>query len=184
MAKRMSFSVVGLPHYTIWHLYEPSVEDIRHMEELEIARKQHELEEQQRKERLEKINAQFDTEAAERYEKDKEAIKEGVSKKKVPKGPGGVADWDRAAKEGAAEVGAQEAAAEPAVADKITKEDVRAGIAESEVTFEKDKQGKAHLNDPLGEAKEVGGGGAGVKKAAPEEGRQKAAPEEGRPIIP
>lgn len=32
MAKRMQFSVVGLPHYTIWHLYEPSVDDIRHME--------------------------------------------------------------------------------------------------------------------------------------------------------
>ena len=32
MAKRMDFSVVGLPHYTIWHLYEPSVDDIRHME--------------------------------------------------------------------------------------------------------------------------------------------------------
>lgn len=31
MAKRMQFSVVGLPHYTIWHLYEPSVDDIRHM---------------------------------------------------------------------------------------------------------------------------------------------------------
>ena len=32
MAKRMQFSVVGLPHYTIWHLYEPSVDDIHHME--------------------------------------------------------------------------------------------------------------------------------------------------------
>lgn len=32
MAKRMQFSVVGLPHYTIWHLYEPSVDDIKHME--------------------------------------------------------------------------------------------------------------------------------------------------------
>lgn len=32
MAKRMKYSVVGLPHYTIWHLYEPSVEDIKHME--------------------------------------------------------------------------------------------------------------------------------------------------------
>lgn len=32
MAKRMGFSVVGLPHYTIWHLYEPSLDDIRHME--------------------------------------------------------------------------------------------------------------------------------------------------------
>lgn len=32
MAKRMQYSVVGLPHYVIWHLYEPSVDDIRHME--------------------------------------------------------------------------------------------------------------------------------------------------------
>ena len=32
MAKRMDMSVVGLPHYTIWHLYEPSVDDIKHME--------------------------------------------------------------------------------------------------------------------------------------------------------
>ena len=32
MAKRMQYSVVGLPHYTIWHLYEPSVDDVRHME--------------------------------------------------------------------------------------------------------------------------------------------------------
>lgn len=32
MAKAMHFSVVGLPHYVIWHLYEPSVDDIRHME--------------------------------------------------------------------------------------------------------------------------------------------------------
>ena len=32
MARKMKFSVVGLPHYTIWHLYEPSVDDIKHME--------------------------------------------------------------------------------------------------------------------------------------------------------
>jgi mannan polymerase II complex ANP1 subunit len=32
MARRMGMSVVGLPHYTIWHLYEPSVDDIKHME--------------------------------------------------------------------------------------------------------------------------------------------------------
>ena len=31
MAKRMKYSVVGLPHYTIWHLYEPSAEDLQHM---------------------------------------------------------------------------------------------------------------------------------------------------------
>ena len=32
MSRRMGYSVVGLPHYTIWHLYEPSVDDIKHME--------------------------------------------------------------------------------------------------------------------------------------------------------
>ncbi|EEH18394.1 hypothetical protein PABG_00957 [Paracoccidioides brasiliensis Pb03] len=45
MAKRMKFSVVGLPHYTIWHLYEPSLDDIRHMEEMERERKAREAEE-------------------------------------------------------------------------------------------------------------------------------------------
>ena len=28
----MGYSVVGLPHYTIWHIYEPSAEDLKHME--------------------------------------------------------------------------------------------------------------------------------------------------------
>lgn len=32
MSKRMGYSVIGLPHYTIWHLYEPSIDDIKHME--------------------------------------------------------------------------------------------------------------------------------------------------------
>lgn len=46
MAKRMGFSVVGLPHYVVWHLYEPSVDDLKHMEEMEkerVAREQMEL---------------------------------------------------------------------------------------------------------------------------------------------
>lgn len=38
MAKRMKFSVVGLPHYTIWHLYEPSADDLKHMERMEEER--------------------------------------------------------------------------------------------------------------------------------------------------
>lgn len=61
MAKRMKFSVVGLPHYTIWHLYEPSVDDIRHMEEMEKERKAREAEEKAKKERQEKISSTFDT---------------------------------------------------------------------------------------------------------------------------
>lgn len=35
MAKTMGFSVGGLPHYTIWHIYEPSEDDLQ-----EIARKE------------------------------------------------------------------------------------------------------------------------------------------------
>jgi mannan polymerase II complex ANP1 subunit len=50
MAKRMQFSVVGLPHYTIWHLYEPSVDDLRHMEEMEVERQQREEKEKEEKE--------------------------------------------------------------------------------------------------------------------------------------
>ncbi|RQM08747.1 hypothetical protein DH86_00002492 [Scytalidium sp. 3C] len=60
MAKRMKFSVVGLPHYTIWHLYEPSVDDIRHMEEMEKERLAREAEEQERAERMQKIKDQFE----------------------------------------------------------------------------------------------------------------------------
>ncbi|KAJ5106729.1 Anp1 [Penicillium angulare] len=48
MAKRMKFSVVGLPHYVIWHLYEPSVDDLRHMEEMELEKQALEREEKER----------------------------------------------------------------------------------------------------------------------------------------
>ncbi|KAE8380144.1 Anp1-domain-containing protein [Aspergillus bertholletiae] len=59
MAKRMGFSVVGLPHYTIWHLYEPSVDDLRHMEEMEEERKAREKEEKEQAERSERVNTLF-----------------------------------------------------------------------------------------------------------------------------
>lgn len=32
MSRRMGYSVVGLPHYVIWHIYEPSSDDLKHME--------------------------------------------------------------------------------------------------------------------------------------------------------
>ncbi|KAE8147601.1 Anp1-domain-containing protein [Aspergillus avenaceus] len=59
MAKRMGFSVVGLPHYTIWHLYEPSVDDLRHMEEMEEERKAREKEESEQAERSARVNNLF-----------------------------------------------------------------------------------------------------------------------------
>jgi mannan polymerase II complex ANP1 subunit len=60
MAKRLKFTVVGLPHYTIWHLYEPSVDDLKHMEEIETEKKQNEAKAKAEKEKVEKINLQFD----------------------------------------------------------------------------------------------------------------------------
>lgn len=35
MAKEMGFSVGGLPHYTIWHIYEPSEDDLNQIAKLE-----------------------------------------------------------------------------------------------------------------------------------------------------
>lgn len=31
LSRRMNFNVIGLPHYVIWHIYEPSKEDLKHM---------------------------------------------------------------------------------------------------------------------------------------------------------
>ena len=75
MAKRMKFSVVGLPHYTVWHLYEPSVDDLRHMEEMDLERKQREKEEQERQDKLKKIKDEFN-EPSTQWEKDKSELKE------------------------------------------------------------------------------------------------------------
>lgn len=79
MAKRMDFSVVGLPHYTVWHLYEPSVDDIRHMEEMEQERKNREREEKERAERMKKIKEDFDVPNTQ-WDKDKADI-EGITQK-------------------------------------------------------------------------------------------------------
>lgn len=79
MAKRMKFSVVGLPHYTIWHLYEPSVDDIRHMEEMEKEQKEKERKEKDEKEKLDKINAQFET-PTEQWSRDKSNIRDAAIK--------------------------------------------------------------------------------------------------------
>ena len=82
MAKRMQFSVVGLPHYTVWHLYEPSFEDIRHMEELEQERERAESVEREKRERMKKIEQDFDVGAMQQYEKDKQDMRDTVKKMK------------------------------------------------------------------------------------------------------
>lgn len=75
MAKRMKFSVVGLPHYTIWHLYEPSLDDLRHMEEMEQEKKAREAEEKARAEQARQIKEEFQDTSAE-WEKDGAAVQE------------------------------------------------------------------------------------------------------------
>jgi mannan polymerase II complex ANP1 subunit len=74
MAKRMGFSVVGLPHYTVWHLYEPSVDDIRHMEEMEREKREREEKEQEKAEQEKKLEDGF-KQVGSQWEKDKEAMK-------------------------------------------------------------------------------------------------------------
>ena len=75
----MEFSVVGLPHYTVWHLYEPSVDDIRHMQEMEQERLAREKEERERAERVKKIKEEFG-DPNNQWEKDKKDI-EGITRK-------------------------------------------------------------------------------------------------------
>ena len=76
----MKFSVVGLPHYTVWHMYEPSVDDLRHMEEMEQERKNREQEEKERQERLKKIKDEF-SEPTSQWEKDKTEVHDLVQAK-------------------------------------------------------------------------------------------------------
>ncbi|EFX03817.1 mannan polymerase 2 complex anp1 subunit [Grosmannia clavigera kw1407] len=75
MAKRMGYSVVGLPHYTIWHLYEPSLDDIRHMEEMENERIARENEEKEKAEKAEKMKNTFGDPNGQ-WEKDKAAMQD------------------------------------------------------------------------------------------------------------
>ncbi|KAH6607877.1 mannan polymerase ii complex anp1 subunit [Trichoderma cornu-damae] len=75
MAKRMRFSVVGLPHYTIWHLYEPSVDDIKHMEEMERERIAREKEEEERKIKEQQIKEEF-SDANSQWEQDKQQMQD------------------------------------------------------------------------------------------------------------
>lgn len=59
LTERMQFSAVGLPQYTVWHLYEQIVDDIRHVEEMEQERLNREAEERERAERMKKIKEEF-----------------------------------------------------------------------------------------------------------------------------
>lgn len=90
MAKRLGYSVVGLPHYTIWHLYEPSVDDLRHMEEMEEERVALEKEKKQAEkqaEKQERADAMFENPKAE-WEKDGAAIHDSMANEQQSPGSG------------------------------------------------------------------------------------------------
>lgn len=73
MARRMGFSVIGLPHYTVWHLYEPSVDDIRHMEEMEAEKREREKQEKENAAITKKIQEEFQ-QVDSQWEQDRQAI--------------------------------------------------------------------------------------------------------------
>lgn len=94
----MDYSVVGLPHYTIWHLYEPSVDDIKRVEvgrlpvrddekpadvlqEMEQAKRAKEQEENEKLEKERQIKEQFG-DANPQWEKDKSDMDSLSAKKK------------------------------------------------------------------------------------------------------
>lgn len=104
MARRMQYSVVGLPHYTIWHLYEPSADDLRHMEDMEKERLQREADDKEKQEREKKISAEFDTGMKDEWEADKRVVEESLKKEpgkesEVRATEGGEKAIDRARKE-------------------------------------------------------------------------------------
>lgn len=82
MAKRMQFSVVGLPHYTVWHLYEPSIDDIRHMEEMEVEKREREEKEAEEAKKVKKAQESFQK-VDSQWEKDKQAIADRTGKPEV-----------------------------------------------------------------------------------------------------
>ena len=79
MARRMQYSVVGLPHYTVWHLYEPSVDDIKHMEEMEAEKRERERQEKEAADKAKKLQDDFEH-VGSQWEKDKQSIAESGKK--------------------------------------------------------------------------------------------------------
>jgi mannan polymerase II complex ANP1 subunit len=69
----MGFEVVGLPHYVIWHVYEPSADDLRRMEEMDKEKAVKELD-------VEDVDV-----SKARWEKDRKVIEDSIKKKKSEK---------------------------------------------------------------------------------------------------
>lgn len=171
MAKRMGYSVVGLPHYVIWHLYEPSVDDLHHMEDMERERLARETEEI--KQRHEAKGFQI---AKDQWEKDKKTLFGGARQ-------AGASRKHEAAKEDAEQAVAA-IRADAAAADGAQKDGVPAPAGAAVGSEESEKGGvagpvahageeKAQIKDPEAvAAAEIAAEKAGVAKGS---GKDKAA---------
>jgi mannan polymerase II complex ANP1 subunit len=165
MAKRMKFSVVGLPHYTIWHLYEPSVDDIRHMEEMEKERKAKEAEETAKKQKEDKIKEQFDNKGSD-WEKEKAAVQDLVQKAKneekeeTKKKEEEKKEEEKKGNEAAKEA-AKEGAKEEAKAEKVKEERPQEVAKKETADTKKDVEKREEIHEAWGVDEKV--------KAAPKQ---------------
>lgn len=75
MCRRMGYSVIGLPHYVIWHLYEPSSDDLQHMAKMEEERLAREAEEAEREAKDAKINEMW-RDVSDQWNRDRLSLKE------------------------------------------------------------------------------------------------------------
>ncbi|KAK9455891.1 Anp1-domain-containing protein [Dipodascopsis uninucleata] len=81
MCKRMHFSVVGLPHYVIWHLYEPSADDLKHMAEMEEERLRKEREAREEEER--KVKEEEDRKRREEEKKESQLVEHRLEEQRL-----------------------------------------------------------------------------------------------------
>ncbi|KAL2153339.1 hypothetical protein VTH82DRAFT_4494 [Thermothelomyces myriococcoides] len=81
MARKLGLSVIGLPHYTIWHAYEPSVDDIKHMEQLKREQLAQEQAEKERAEQAKKMKESF-SDPTGQWEKDKAELHNMATREK------------------------------------------------------------------------------------------------------
>ena len=73
----MGFEVVGLPHYVVWHVYEPSIDDLMRMQQMEREKEMKELD----VENIELSRA--------RWDQDRKAIDAAIEKMKKAETPPG-----------------------------------------------------------------------------------------------
>ena len=91
LSRAMNYNVVGLPHYVIWHIYEPSTEDLKHMAWMAEEEKR-KVEETRIKETYDKIWISGFEDVRDDWETEKSDILLNIDLTSAPKGKIEV-DW-------------------------------------------------------------------------------------------